>query len=172
MNKTLIAFFSHKGETYFPQGYKNVEIGNAQIIAQKAQKILNAEIFEIDTKRTYSKSYEECCNEAKIELQKGEFPELKNDINTDGFDNIVLVYPCWWGTMPRGVFTFLNNHNLENKNIFPICTHEGSGMGSSESDLKRACKGAEFSKGLPIKGSRASSSDSEIENWLRENELL
>lgn len=127
---------------------------------------MNAEIFEIDTKRTYSKSYEECCNEAKIELQKGEFPELKNDINTDGFDNIVLVYPCWWGTMPRGVFTFLNNHNLENKNIFPICTHEGSGMGNSERDLQKMCPKSKINKGLAIQGANAQNCDDVLKKYL------
>ena len=74
--------------------------------------------------------------------------------------------------MPMAVMTFLENYDWSGKKVLSFCTHEGSGMGSSESDLKRACRGAEFSKGLPIKGSRASSSDSQIENWLKENGLL
>ena len=166
MSKTVVIFFSHKGETYFPQGYKNVEIGNAQIIAQKAQKLLDAQIFEIEPVKTYSKNYNQCCEEAKIELKNNEFPEIKNDLNIDGFDNIVLVYPCWWGTMPRPVFTFLQKHNFAGKNIFPICTHEGSGMGNSERDLKRICADAKINKGLAIQGVFASSCDNELKKYL------
>ena len=63
----------------------------------------------------------------------------------DSYDVIYIGYPNWWGTMPMAVFTFLESYDFSGKTIIPYCTHEGSGMGSSERDIKKAlseCKGA------------------------------
>lgn len=40
-------------------------------------------------------------------------------------------------------------------------------MGRSESDLKRICKGATVEKGLPIIGSNAPKSESDVKTWLK-----
>ena len=38
-------------------------------------------------------------------------PELRGTLpDLSGYDTIVLGYPCWWGTMPQAVFTFLERH--------------------------------------------------------------
>ena len=50
------------------------------------------------------------------------------------------------------VLTFLESINLTGKIIKPFCTHEGSGMGNSESDLKSYFPDAIIKKGLPIRG--------------------
>ena len=70
MNKNLIAFFTHRGETYFPDGYRIVEKGNAEKLAEIVSKIIPADIFEIKTEKVYPVSYRECCDEAKAEHQK------------------------------------------------------------------------------------------------------
>ena len=79
-----------------------------------------------------------------------------------------VVYCCnWWGTMPMAMFTFLERCDLAGKRIFPFCTNEGSGMGGSERDLKRICKGAIVEKGLSIHGAEAADSRSKVENWVK-----
>ena len=40
--------------------------------------------------------------------------------------------------MPMVVFTFLERFDLTGKIIRPLCTHEGSGMGHSEQDIRAA----------------------------------
>ncbi len=173
MSKILVVFFSPKGETYFPDGYKVVEKGNAQIIAEKAKEILKADMFEIRAEQSYPQSYNECCKVAKEEHMMGKRPKLLGYMqNLDGYDDIVLVYPCWWGTMPMPVFTFLEHYDLKNKNIFPICTHEGSGMGNSESDLNQICDGANVCAGLAIQGATAQNCDTKLKSYLKVNGLV
>lgn len=41
------------------------------------------------------------------------------------------------GTMPMAVFTFLEQFDWSGKKIYPFVTHEGSGFGRSENDLKK-----------------------------------
>lgn len=167
MAKTLIAYFSHQGETYFPDGCRMVEKGNAQIIAEKASQIIKADVFRIETIKEYPIGYEECCNEAKREQDAGEFPELKEYLGSlSKYENLVVIYPCWWGTMPQAVFSFLRTYDLDNKHIYPICTHEGSGMGRSEKDLNRVCATDHVYNGLAIEGSKAEVCDEKLQEYL------
>lgn len=64
------------------------------------------------------------------------------------------------------VFTFLEQFNWSGKKIYPFVTHEGSGFGKSESDLKKICKGASIQSGLAVQGSMVESAKSKVENWI------
>lgn len=97
-------------------------------------------------------------------------PELRGTLpDLSGYDTIVLGYPCWWGTMPQAVFTFLESADFSGKKILPFCTHEGSGMGRSESDIKKLCPAATVARGLAITGSSCASSEAAIKKWLSAN---
>ena len=64
------------------------------------------------------------------------------------------------------VFTFLEHFDFSGKTIKPFCTHEGSGMGSSERDIRRLCPNAKVEKGLAIRGGSVKQAEKEIERWL------
>ena len=70
------------------------------------------------------------------------------------------------------VFTFLESFDFSGKTVLPLCTNEGSGMGSSERDIRRACPGADVRRGLAVTGSRAADSEAAVRTWLRANGLL
>ena len=70
------------------------------------------------------------------------------------------------------VCTFLEAHDFSGKTILPFCTHEGSGMGHSESDIKRLCPGAMVVKGLPIVGGNVQGAGNEIAAWLRKSGVI
>ncbi len=169
MNKNLIVFFTHRGETYFPDGYRVVEKGNAERLAEMVAKIIPADTFEIKTEKTYPVSYRECCDEAKIEHQKAELPALKQiPEKLETYENIVLIYPNWWNTMPRAVFSFLDISDFDGKGIFPICTHEGSGLGKSMDDLALTIPNAILYDGLSVYGHMVDESEEELREYLSE----
>ena len=70
----------------------------------------------------------------------------------DSYGIIYIGPPNWWGTMPMAVFTFLEAYDFSGKTLVPFCTHEGSGMGKSEQDVKKACPQAAVLPGLAIRG--------------------
>ena len=62
----------------------------------------------------------------------------------DEYENIFICGPCWWGTYPMAVFTQLERLDWNGKKVIAVMTHEGSGLGSCERDLKKICTGAIF----------------------------
>ena len=69
--------------------------------------------------------------------------------------------------MPMALFSFLEHYELSGKRIIPFCTNEGSGMGSSERDLKKICNRAIVEKGLSIHGAEAADSRGKVEAWIK-----
>ncbi len=173
MAKTLIAFFSRADENYFGGAMRYVKVGNTEIVANIMKDLTGADTFKIEMKDPYSPVYMTCIDEAKEDLRTGARPELVSmPESIDEYDTMVLAYPNYWGTMPMAVFTFLEHFDFSGKAILPLCTNEGSGMGSSERDIRRTCPGAEVKKGLAITGSAAANSKSSVERWLSANGLL
>jgi len=77
----------------------------------------------------------------------------------DGYEEVYLGYPNYWGTMPMAVFTFLEAHDFTGKTIKPFCTHEGSGLGNSVKDIKKLCPAAVVKNGLAVVGGTVNKAD-------------
>ena len=170
MAKTLIAFFSRADENYFGGAMRYVKVGNTEIVAGIMKELTGADTFKIEMKNPYSPVYMTCIDEAKKDLRENARPELTSYIDSiDGYDTIILGYPNYWGTIPMAVATFLERYNFDGKTILPLCTNEGSGIGSSERDVKKYAKGADVKKGLSITGSQAASSKDAVKKWLAAN---
>ena len=50
-----------------------------------------------------------------------------------------------------------------------LITHEGSGLGSSERDLKKICKGASFGAGIAVHGADAAKSEAAVAKWAKKS---
>lgn len=168
MSKILIVYYSRKGENYVNGSIRNLSKGNTEVIAEMIADLTGGDLFEVETVKTYPADYYACIDEAKAELRQGARPELKAYPDSlDGYDTIFVGYPNWWGTMPMAMFTFLEHYDWSGKKICPFCTNEGSGMGSSERDLKKVCTGATVEKGLSIHGAEAAQSRDKVEAWAK-----
>lgn len=165
--KVLIAYFSHEGEAYAGGKIVTLEIGNTRVAAQMMEDMTGADVFRIETVNPYPYNHMETVTLAQEEQKENARPELKgNEIDIEPYDTIILGYPNWWGTMPMAVFTFLESHDFAGKTILPLCTHEGSGMGHSEADIKAVCPDARVERGLAITGCKVSKAGKNIEKWL------
>ena len=71
------------------------------------------------------------------------------------------------GTFPCAVFSQIERLDFTGKRVFPVMTHEGSGLGRCEQDLKALCTGAVLGEGLAVLGSRAAESGEQIAQWAR-----
>lgn len=169
MSKTLIAYFSRAGNNYVSGAIKNLKIGNTEKVARMINDIVESDMFHIETEQEYPSDYSETTDVAKKEQKENARPRIKGHIdNMDEYDTVFIGYPNWWGTCPMAVFSFLDSYELSGKKIVPFCTHEGSGMGRSESDIKKECPESVMKKGLAIHGSTVDSSRRLIESWIKD----
>ena len=165
--RSLIAFYSRKGNNYVRGSIVNLPVGNTEIAAKKIQLLTGGDLFQIETTQSYPLDYTETTTVAQKEKKENARPELISLGDAiDDYDVIYLGYPNWWGTMPMAVFTWLEAHDFSGKTIMPFCTHEGSGLGNSEEDLKKACPAAKLAPGLAIRGGSVAKADNEIANWV------
>lgn len=180
----LIAYFSRVGNINFDENIDAVTSasinmdgsnvsGNAQLLAEMAQKVTGGDLFFIETVEKYPADYRGTTDQAKTEQNDDVRPELSSHVeNMDAYDTVILIYPNWWGTLPPPVFTFLEEYDFSGKTILPLCTHEGSRLGRSESDIASICSDAQLLNGLSVKGSDAGSAQTEVEEWINSSGIL
>ncbi|MDO4304907.1 MAG: flavodoxin [Bacillota bacterium] len=167
MSKKLIAFYSRADENYVSGMLKMLDVGNTEVAAGIIKELTGADMFKIEQVQAYSKDYNECIAQAQSDQKRDARPELKAYPDSiDDYDTIYLGFPNYWSTMPMAVFTFLEHFDFSGKTIKPFCTHEGSGMGSSERDIKRLCPNAKVEKGIAIYGSSVNHSKGDMEKWV------
>ena len=146
--KILTVYFSRVGNTNFPPNVDAVSgasvmredeeiFGNAQMIALMVQDATGSDLLAIKTTLKYPASYSETTKVAREEFSNGELPALDFRTNLDAYDKIILVYPLWWGTLPKPVESFVRAYDMRGKILIPIVTHGGGGIGDSVEVLKK-----------------------------------
>ncbi len=155
MSKKIVVYFSHSG--------------NTREIANQIQKSVSGDIFEIQSKENYPSNYNAVVKKARQELESGYKPALKAKIsNIRSYDVVFIGYPIWCGTIPRPVVTFLSEYDFSGKTIIPFCTHEGSGLGRSVTDIAKLCPQSKILEGLAVRGRDVKSAQNEVSEWLGE----
>ena len=165
MSKSIVIFFSHAGDNY---SVGNIEVGNTKIVADYISEITGADQFEIVTHKYDGMAYTPLINLAKEEANNGELPPyegLAPDLSQ--YDTVFIGGPVWWGTYPQVMFTLFKDINLDGKTVIPFTTHEGSGLASCVSDVKKAFPKAKVAQGFSIYGHEVRGGRAKVEKWLK-----
>lgn len=166
--RALVVYFSRADENYV---VGNVEKGNTRILAEMIAEATGADTFEIKPAKPYPKEYTPATEVAKQEKDDNARPEIVGTMpDVSGYDVVFVGYPIWWGDLPMPCYTFFDKVKLEGKTIAPFCTHEGSGLSGTDSNIANATK-AKVTEALVMKGSVAQNSrdeaKKEVTDWLK-----
>ena len=165
MSKSIVIFFSHAGDNY---SVGNIEVGNTKIVADYISEITGAAQYEIVTHKYDGMAYTPLINLAQEEANKGELPPYEGTApDLSQYDTVFIGGPVWWGTYPQVMFTLFRDINLDGKTVIPFTTHEGSGLASCVSDVKREFPKANVTKGWSIYGHEVRSGRAKVEKWLQ-----
>ena len=160
---SLIIYFSRADENY-AVGF--IDKGNTEILAEFVQELTGADMFRIEPAVPYAADYQTCIKEAKKRIGNAPIKEKPGDISA--YDTVFILSPIYWGTYAPEMETALEGLDLSGKTVRVISTHEGSGLGSMISDVKRMCPGADVdSRGLAVRGSQVRSSRDMVDKWLK-----
>ncbi|MCR5714933.1 MAG: flavodoxin [Bacteroidales bacterium] len=165
MSKSIVIFFSHAGDNY---SVGNIEVGNTKIVAGYISEIMGADQFEIVTHKYDGMAYTPLIELARKEAANGELPPYEGTAPDLGkYDTVFIGGPVWWGTYPQVMFTLFKDIDLAGKTVIPFTTHEGSGLASCVSDVKKAFPKAKVMGGFSIYGHEVRTGKAKVEKWLK-----
>lgn len=169
--KTLIVFFSRKEAASSIYKDKPLKIGNTKRIADMIKAKTNGTEYEIVPVKAYPNDFKTTSEVAQKELNDNARPAIKRPLpDVRRYDTIFVGAPVWWGDYPMVVHTFLDSVNLNNKNVVPFATSEGSGLGNFAEVLADKYPDAKvlqghYERGKDVADNRSSVS-SDVNSWL------
>lgn len=131
--KTLVVYFSQTGVTAKS--------------ATEIAKILDADIAEIKTKKTYPDSYVKTLAVSGKEFITNEKVELAVAPDPFEYDVIAIGFPVWYGVCPLAINTYLKSFDFSGKIIYPFATSGGSTCVKSTKTIANTVKGATVKDG-------------------------
>jgi flavodoxin len=163
--KTLVAYFSVGGNTAEIAGQIHKLVGD--------DSSTQCDLFQIVTVKKYPTEYSACGEVAKLELEQNARPALASEVrDMASYDTVFIGYPCWWGTMPMAIFTFLEKYDLSGKTLVPFTTHGGSGFGRSIQEIKKLCPKSTILEGIAVKASNVKRAHSDVAAWLKKIRII
>ena len=143
-------------------------IGNSELAAKVITSSVGGDIYAITTEKKYPSTYSATVSEANDELKNDEKVALTGELpDTESYDTVVLVYPLWWGTIPKAVESFVEDVDISGKKVYVVTCHGGNGKGQGVDDLEKA-SGAKVSEPvLELYDRDTAVSADEIINWLK-----
>ena len=141
-NKILVAVFSASGVT--------------KAVGEEIARAAGGDFFEIVPKEIYTSDDLNWMNKksrSSVEMNDpAARPEIANKvIDMASYDTVIVGFPIWWGIAPRIIETFLESYDFSGKTILPFCTSGGSGVGRSDTALRKNVSGdVKWAKGVQI----------------------
>ena len=155
MSKILVSYFSASGVT--------------KGVAEKLANAVEGDLFEIEPVEKYTSADLNWMNKnsrSSIEMKdKSSRPAVKNKVeNINEYDKAIIGFPVWWYTAPTIINTFIEENNLEGKDIYVFVTSGGSGSEGSFNDLKNTYPNINFISSKRLKGRE---SEDEYRDWIK-----
>lgn len=155
MSNILVSYFSASGVT--------------KGVAEKIANAVNGDLFEIEPVQKYTDEDLDWTNKqsrSTIEMNNRSFrpPVLNKVSNINEYNTVIIGFPVWWYTAPTIINTFIEENNLEGKNVYVFVTSGGSGSEGSFRDLKNTYSNINF---ISSKRFRGNESKEEYINWIK-----
>lgn len=138
MSKKLVAYFSASGVT--------------EKMAKTLAEVTGADLFEIQPVVPYTTADLDWMNKksrSSVEMSNPDSrPEIGNKIPDMGqYDTVFVGFPIWWYVAPTIINTFLESYDFTGKKIATFATSGGSGVGKTDSILKKCAPNADWKEG-------------------------
>lgn len=138
MAKKLVAYFSASGVT--------------AKMAKALAEVTGADLFEIQPVVPYTNADLDWMNKksrSSVEMSDpASRPEIGNKVpDMDQYDTVFVGFPIWWYVAPTIINTFLESYDFSGKTIAAFATSGGSGMGKTDSVLKKSAPSANWKEG-------------------------
>lgn len=180
--KPLVVYFTRVGNTDFEKKVDAVSgaslmkfegelMGNTQFMTALLDGMIDCDTAAITlTGEHYPSSYADTCTVGGQEIRQNARPGIE-PIEIAGYDDIILVYPIWWGTIPAPVATFLESGDFAGKTIHLLATQGSSGFASSTKDVRALVPDAEVKEAISVYCDDAPKCGGALAQWMLDSGL-
>lgn len=142
-DKTLIAYFSHTGNTEEVAGLIADYTGGTLVQIERAEP------------------YDDVNAQGEEELNTNARPEITVNLDSiENYDHIFIGYPIWWDEAPMVIDTFLESYDFSGKTIIPFCTSASDTIDNSLHIFQELAPDAVIEEGL------TANDTADIQPWL------
>lgn len=185
LGKTLVICFTRTGNSNFEPDVdatssaslmldeNDVLVGNAELLADMVKNATGGDIYPIRVAEgsRYPSSYGDTVSVAGKELDGAVTPvlDLSGGLpSVQDYDNIIVIYPIWWGTVPKAVEIFLKEIDWTGSKVRLVVTHGGSGAGACPRDMAAMLKGGTLDDNvLTVYDDDADEAADDVHEWLK-----
>lgn len=155
MKKTLVAYFSASGST--------------ARLSKTIAEVTGGDLFEIKPEQPYTSAdlnWNDDKSRSSIEMNDPcSRPAIASTIkNIDEYDTVFVGFPIWWYVAPAIISTFLESYDFSGKTVVPFATSGGSGMGKTDSILRKRC--SDKTNWKPGKRMNSRESTAAVRSWI------
>lgn len=167
-----------KTETVADEGGKTIVIyysqsGATKTVAEELASQLNCDIAAIEAVNPYDGDYPSTIARWMEEKKDSVKVELKPlAVNLDEYDSIFLGFPIWGGTYALPIASFLEDNNLDGKEVVTFATFGSGGIEKATVDVAVALPGADVKQGYGVRNARISKAPAEISRFLAEEDYV
>ena len=143
--------------------------GNTEYVADILSKKLNADLFRIETVRSYPTEPKALLDETKVENASHMRLELKSMVeNFSDYDVIFIGYPLWWYDMPMAIYSFLEGYDFSGKTIVLFTTHGGNRFCRTVPTVRKLFPKANVVQGPAIYDREMDKAEQSLDKWLKD----
>ena len=153
MSNILVSYFSASGTT--------------KRVAEKVAAAVSGDLFEIEPKEKYTNEDLDWTNKhsrSSIEMNENIKPDILNKVsNLDNYEKVILAFPIWWYKEPTIIDSFLEENDMNDKNIYVFVTSGSSSIDSTYKSLQNNFPNLNFISGKRFTGNEP---EEEYKSWL------
>lgn len=171
--RVLVAYFSRPGENYHYGGRRDLPVGNTEVLARMLVQHLRCDVHRIEALEPYPRSYDDTVARNVREQDADARPGIASPLpSIRDYDVVLLGSPIWNVRPPMIMHTFVESLDFTGTTVHPFTTHAMSGLGTTEREYARACRGATVGEGLAVKGEEVADAAQAVTAWLTHISLL
>ena len=177
-NNALIVYFTRVGNTDFTEDVDAVSgaslmvadgdlVGSNELLAMMLSDITGLKTRAITvTGERYPSDYDDTVSVAGEEKRAAARPDIE-PLDISGYDDIILIYPLWWGDIPMSVATFFEQNDWNGKNVYLIASQGSSGFSASTETVRNLAEGASVTEVMSIYCEDIPDARQSLLEWIR-----
>ena len=113
---------------------------NTKKLVERIASLIETDVIEITPRTPYSENYQDVVDLGNDDKTKMIHPELsKTTFALEKYKKVLLCSPTWWDDIAPCMYSFLDNNDLNGKQVALLTTHGGFACKNGKQSVSQYC---------------------------------